>query len=475
MDQIDLCYLPAVEALALFRARELSPVELLEALIARAEAVEPKVNAFSYTYYDEALEAARRAEWRYIRGDPRPLEGIPIAIKDESFIAGKVTSNGSLLLQDFVADSTSLVVQRLLDAGAIVHARTTTPEFSIAAVTWSRLWGVTRNPWNLACTCGGSSGGSGAALAAGTTTLANGSDIGGSIRIPASFCGVVGYKAPYGRNPEDPPFNLEYYDHPGPMTRTVADCALMQNVISGPHPLDIASLKPKLTLPERFDSIENWRIAYSLDLGYKTVSPEVRDRTLAALEVFRGLGATVEEVELGWTEAASKAALDHLAYCVMGYWILQYYDTAKEQMTSYARDFAEQVRRVTAKEGFEAEMVAAEMYAKLSAVFDDYDLFVCPTLAATFVPADFDSTAEDAAIEGMPAGDIGINWLLTYPFNMLSRCPVLAVPSGRAANNVPTGLQLVGPTYEDVRVFQAATAYEAAAGTFFSQANRPDL
>ncbi len=475
MNQSKLCYLPAVEALARFRAKELSPVELLEALISRAGEVEPRLNAFTYTYYEEALAAARKAEQRYAQGDPRPLEGIPVAIKDESYIEGKVTSNGSLLMQDNMAQHTSPIVQRLLDAGAIVHARTATPEFSIAGVTWSKLWGVTRNPWNLECTCGGSSGGSGASLAAGTTTLANGSDIGGSIRIPASFCGVIGFKAPYGRNPEDPPFNLEYYDHPGPMARNVADCILMQNVISGPHPLDIASLKPKITIPTAFDGIEGWRIAYSIDLGYKTVHPEVRRLTLAALDVFRGLGATVEEVDLGWTEATSKAALDHLAYCVMGYFIEEYYQSGKEQLTSYARDFAEQVRGVSNKDAFEAEMVAAQMYAGLSAVFERYDLFICPTLATTFVPADHDPAVRGVELEGIDAGEHGLGWFMTYPFNMLSRCPVLNVPSGRAANGVPTGMQIVGPTYEDEVVFQAAMTYEAAVGPFYSEAERPKL
>ena len=259
--QTELCYLTATEAIQRFKARTLSPVELLQDLIDRAEKVEPQVNAFTYEYFDEALDAAREAEKRYVSGNPRPLEGVPVAVKDEAFIKNKITSNGSLFMKDFVADTTSPIVERLLDAGAIVHARTATPEFSISATTFSKLWGVTRNPWNTEFTCGGSSGGSGASLAAGTTTLATGSDIGGSIRIPASLNGVVGFKAPYGRNPEDPPYNLEYYCHPGAMARTVGDCILMQNIISGPHPLDIATVKPKLVIPSVFEGIKNWRLA----------------------------------------------------------------------------------------------------------------------------------------------------------------------------------------------------------------------
>jgi amidase len=466
---IELCYLSAVEAIERFKARTLSPVELLEALIQRAEQVEPKINAFSFEYFDEALAAARQAEQRYRQENARPLEGIPVAIKDESYIKGQKTTNGSLLLQDYVAETTSITVERLLEAGAIVHARTTTPEFSISAITVSRLWGATRNPWNLDMTCGGSSGGSGAALAAGATTLANGSDIAGSIRIPASLCGVVGYKAPYGRNPEDSPFNLDAYNHPGPLARSVADCILMQNVMAGPHPRDMASLKPKLVLPTRFDGIRDWRIAYSIDLGYQPVEPEVRDRTLAALDVFRSLGATVEEVDLGWTEQSLTATLDYLGYGLMGAYLKPYYESSREQLTGYVRAFTEYALQVSSQDYYQAEVIANEMYASLSAVFSRYNVFICPTIANTGVKADFDYSVDDVAINGVSVNP-KFGWLMTYPFNMLSRCPVLTVPAGYASNGVPCGIQIVGPTYEDSLVFQAAAAYEAAAA---SEAVRP--
>lgn len=474
MSKIELCYLPAVEAIELFRAKKLSPVELLEALIARAEEVEPRINAFSFEYFEEALDAAKEAEQRYAKGNPRPLEGLPLAVKDESYIKGQITTNGSILLRDNVAETTSPIIERLLEAGAIVHARTTTPEFSIAGVTWSKLWGVTRNPWNTDYTCGGSSGGSSASLAAGTTTLANGSDIAGSIRIPSSLCGVVGFKPPYGRNPEDPPFNLEYYNHPGPIARNVADCILMQNVISGPHPRDIATLKPKLTIPSTFDDIKGWRIAYSVDLGFQKVDPDVRENTLEAMGVFSDLGAKVEEVDLDWTEECLNAAKKHLAYCVMGAFLLEFYETDKEQMTSYARAFTEYAMEVTNMEYMAAELVATDMYAKLSEVFEIYNLFVCPTIASKGVAADFDPTKDEIEIDGIKV-DPEFGWFMTYPFNMLSRCPAISVPSGTATNNVPTGIQIVGPTYDDISVFQAAAAYEAAQIPFCSPLNYPQL
>ena len=211
MTDLELCYLPATEALQRFRSKTLSPVELLDAMLQRIEETEPVINALTFKHFDEARDRAKKAESKYAVGKRTgALEGLPVGIKDESYIKGKPTSNGSLLKKDFVADTTSVNNQRILRAGALVHARTATPEFSCAGYTNSRLWGVTRNPWNPQLTPGGSSGGSAASLAAGTSSIATGSDIGGSIRIPAATCGLVGYKPPYGRNSDDSPFNLDF-------------------------------------------------------------------------------------------------------------------------------------------------------------------------------------------------------------------------------------------------------------------------
>ena len=305
----DLCYLSASDALRLFRARKLSPVELLKAQIERAEKVEPKINAFAFTYFEEALDQARKAEEKFGKTDARirALEGLPLAVKDEMDIKGKPMTNGSLYLKDNISTETHYSIERLLRAGAIVHARTTTPEFSCAGVAHSRLHGVTRTPWDFAYTCGGSSGGSGAALAAGTTPLATGSDIGGSIRIPASACGVVGYKPPYGRNPDNTAFAFDMYAVVGPMTRTVEDCVLMQNLMCGPHPLDNASIRPKYRIPSDLNEIKGWKIAYSMDLDFFEIDDNVRANTLDVLDALRELGAEVEEVEFGWDAKADRA------------------------------------------------------------------------------------------------------------------------------------------------------------------------
>lgn len=465
---LELCYLPASEALRRFRDRTLSPVEIVEAQLQRIDETSGTINATSFVYAEEALDEAREAERRYAMTDgrPRPLEGIATAIKDESNIAGKITTYASLIYRDNVARSTSTVVQRLLDAGAVVHSRTTTPEFSCEGITHSRIWGVTRNPWNLDYSPGGSSGGSGAALAAGLTTIANGSDIGGSIRIPASACGVVGYKPPYGRNPSSAPFNLDPYNHPGPMARSVEDCLLMQNVMCGPDPLDIASLRPKLTLAADRSGIRGWKIAYSLNLNYFEVDEEVRRNTLAALDVFRSLGATVEEVDLGWTKESERAAISHLR-TIFGSWLAEYLDdTRANLLTGYARHFAEGARENTCQDFLKSMYTGGNMYASLGPVLESHNVFICPTLAVPSVAADHDPSKDKVTIDGKDVHP-SIGWLMTYPFNMLSRCPVLSVPSGRASTGVPTGIQIVGPTYRDEAVFAAGLAYEEALGGWY--------
>ena len=474
MADLDLCYMPAQEALARFKAKTLSPVELTEALIARAEAVKAPVNAFTHTHFDEAMDLARKAEAKYARGARvRALEGLPIGIKDENEIKGKPTSSGSLILKDHVAERTSVNNQRILAAGGIVHARTATPEFSAAGICWSRLWGVTRNPWNPEFTTGGSSGGSGASLAAGTSPLAMGSDIGGSIRIPASACGVVGYKPPYGRNTDDPPFNLDFFCHTGPMARTVRDTALLQNVVTGPHPSDITTLRPKLTIPLQAGPIKGWKIAYSMDLGVYEVDPEVRANTEAALDVFRSLGATVTEVKTGWGPEVLEACMAYLTHIFGGY-MAGMLDEHGDDMTTYVRAFAEKGKASAARDYVQALEVIAASYSPVGAILERHDVLICPTLATPAPPAAFDPTTDEIRINGKLVNpDLG--WAMTVPFNMLSRLPVLAVPSGHAKNGVPTGIQIVGRSYSDRDVFRAGMAYEAALGGWYGPGRRPKL
>ena len=471
MSDTELCYLSATEAVARFKRRELSPVELMRALIARAEAVEPRINAFADSYFDEALVKARSAEARYMKGRVRALEGLPLAVKDAAAIKGRVTTRGSLIYKDHVDNHTNPAIERLLRAGAILHARSTTPEFGVDWVTTSRLHGTTRSPWDTRYTCGGSSGGSAAALAAGTTTLATGSDNAGSLRVPAACCGVIGYRAPYGRIPSDPPFNLEMYSAVGPMTRTVADCALMQNVMAGPHPLDNAAIRPKLRIPQRLGEIEGWRIAYSLDLGFREIAPEVKSLTLAALDALHSQGAKIEEVELGWTERLTSVTMSYLGLVSSGS-PTRDLDARADLLCDYTRYYFENRAAVSGGALYEAFVLANEMQATLGPILERCHAFICPTNATQAVPAELKPWDTDFTINGksvMP----NYGWVLTHPFNMLSRLPVMAVPSGIDGNGLPSGVQIVARAFDDVRAYRVAAALERARPWLDTPERRP--
>lgn len=470
----DLIYLTATEALGRFAKKTLSPVELLDAQIARAEETAESINAFTHLHFDEAREAALASEARWSKGEPLGcLDGLAVAIKDESYIEGKPTSGGSLIMKDFVADHTSAMNERILAEGALVHARTATPEFSCAGVTWSRLWGITRNPWNPKMTPGGSSGGSAASLALGTSSLATGSDIGGSIRIPASCCGVVGYKPPYGRNPDDPPFNLDFYCHTGPLARSVKDAILLQNIMCGPHPLDISTLYPKLTLPTEYPDIRGWKIALSMDLGSFTLDDDVRQNTLAAAQTFRDLGATVEEVDIGWGPEILDGCMDYLTH-LFGGALAAELEEHGDLMTPYCRDFAEKAIGSTAQQFVASLETAGQAYLKLGPLLERYDCLICPTNALPAVPAGFDPSRDTVTIGGKEVRP-ELGWVMTTPFNMMSRCPVISIPSGFAANGVPTGLQIVAPTYRDEIAMQAAMAFESACAGWYKEGERPKI
>ena len=467
---LDLCYMTATEALAQFKSKKLSPVELLKALIARSKEVNPKINAFTYTFYDRALDQAKKAEARYMKGRPRPLEGIPIAIKDFHAVKGEITTLGSKALKDFRPNNTAPTIERLFAAGCIMHCRTTTPEFAHGGTTHSPLWGITRNPWNLDYGPGGSSGGAGAALSAGMTTIADGTDGGGSIRIPSSANGIFGYKPPFGRNPLDREHPLETLAHYGPMARSVADAALMQNVMSGPHPADMCSVREKVVIPETLEGIKGWKAAVSMDLGYYEVDSEVQKNTREAAKVFKSLGCKVEEVNVGWNYGTLDAWTTYweglfAALCgdLLPRW--QY------EMDPFVVKLLERGMRLSAVRFYRCNQVRAEMYTKLAPILDQYNILICPTLAVPAVKADHKNDDPDFTINGkkVPAY---IQWAMTYPFNLVSQCPVASIPSGFASSGVPTGLQIVAKTFDDLSVFRAAAAFEAAKPW---RAQRPQL
>ena len=457
---VELCYLGGVEALKRFNARTLSPVGLITALIERIEAVEPKVNAFTYTFFERALEQARAAERRYTgQGRPRRLEGLPIVIKDYHDLKGEITTYGSRLFENHRPKTSLAYVERLLKAGAIVIARSTTPEFAYLGVTHSDLWGVTRNPWNLEMTPGGSSGGAGAALAAGMTTLADGSDIGGSIRVPASCSGVFGLKPSHGRVPSGGALGLDPFLAYGPLTRTVADSVLMMNVMAGPHRDDPLAVPSRLRLPLDGANIKGWKIALSMDLGYFDIDPEVVANTLAAAQALRDAGAIVEEVDIGWSEELLAAGAAH--YVVFGG--LDHPDPMPPEqqalLSAPGRDYPASMRRARRQYFDESEQYRASMYADMARLFRRYKVLITPSTTIPSIRADMPVENADLRVNGKLVDPVWA-WCLSYPFNLLGHLPSASAPSGQSSMGVPSGLQIVGRSFDEASVFRVSAALE---------------
>ena len=453
----------ATRVLQAFRRHELSPIDYLTLLVETIESTQPQVNALGDQYLDEAMAAAAVATKRYARptGDPRPLEGLPVVVKDETEVAGRRSTNGSLLLSDYVSEDSDPFVERLLAAGAIIHARGLTPEFSVPFWTHSRMWGVTRNPWNLAFDVGGSSGGSAAALAAGMTPLATGSDIGGSIRVPASCCGVVGYMPPSGRIPVAGAWGRDDWSHVGPMARSVADCALVTELVSGAHPRDHFSLRDPVQIGPLDPDVRGVRIALSVDLGDWPVTDEVAAATRSTAEALTELGAVVTEVDVTIErEAVRRASIAHNA-SLFGV-VLELEIAGREAevnpyVLAWLRELAE-ARSPTAF--FEGRQIEAALAERIDRVLVDHEVLLCPALCIPALGAGVDHTQTPFVLDGV-VRDTFHDLHLTEVFNITGRCPVLTVPAGRSQEGVPIGVQIVGRTYDDRSVFRVGAAIEA--------------
>jgi aspartyl-tRNA(Asn)/glutamyl-tRNA(Gln) amidotransferase subunit A len=470
-----LHYISAEDALRRFRDGTLSPVDLMKAVIARCEAVNPLVNAITNRFYEQALKQAEQSADRYRSGeDVRPLDGLPLAVKELHPIKGVTTTLGSKIFEGAVADRTLPAVQRLLDAGAIMHIRTTTPEFAHCGHCHSPLYGVTRNPWNQDYTSGGSSGGSGVTVATGMTVLAEGDDGGGSIRMPASMCGIVGYKPSYGRIPGlllDTMF--ESIVHIGPLTRTVGDAALMVNVMSGQHPDDITSLRDRMEIPvvdSSKSTLKGVRVAFSPDLGYCEIDPEVARNTRLAVEKMADAGAIVEEVEVGWSEQVYDAWLTHwegLIATIAHHHLPEWQD----KMDPFVTKLIHKGLSHSAIRFKQTEMVRSAMWKSLSPIMANHDVLVTPTVATPALKAEHRNDDPTFSINGKPV-DAYLAWALTYPFNLLGQCPAFSLPSGFSVAGIPTGIQFVGRPFEDASLFEVARAFEVVAPW---SSSRPDL
>jgi Asp-tRNA(Asn)/Glu-tRNA(Gln) amidotransferase A subunit family amidase len=439
-----------------------SPVERVEAALEAIERLDPQLNAFTVVLADEARATALALERALAAGeDAGPLAGVPVAIKDHIWMRGAPATNGSLAYADFVPDVDCACVARLRDAGAVIVGKTNNPEFCYRGITDNALFGLTRNPWDLGRTPGGSSGGSGAAVASGMVPLALGTDGGGSIRIPSSFCGVAGHKPTFGLVPKEPGFkNWKTLSVDGPIARTVGDLALMLAAMSG------ASSADDMTWPVPVGdvvgaaargSVPAGRVAYSVDLGFAPVERDVR----ACFE--RAIGALADA---GWRlEAAAPPAVDptplwNTIACAEGYAsegpLLAEWE---DRMTEGTPDIVRAGERVTAAEYIDAQHERAAYTRAWASFFGTYDLLLTPAMQMTALPVGILSPER---IDGTPVDPFFDDWCtFCLPANLTGQ-PAASVPIGFGDDGLPVGLQIMGRRWDDAAVLGAAAAVERA-------------
>ena len=453
----DILYMPASELVGRYRDRSLSPVEVARATLDRISAIDGETNAYVLVDAESALEAARASEERWRAGAPMGLvDGVPCSIKDLVLARGWPTLFGSRTTDpDQARDVDAPCVARLREHGAVILGKTTTPEFGWKGVTDSPLSGVTRNPWNLDRTPGGSSGGAGAAVAAGMCHLAVGTDGGGSIRIPAGFCGIFGLKPSFGRVPAWPPGRFGTLGHVGPMARTAADAALMLTVISEPDPRDWTALPHDARdYRDGLDrGVDGLRVAFSPDLGYADVDPEIAGIAAAAAESFAGLGAEVVHESPGFEDP--QAAFRALWWAGAANGLRGLSDERMGLVEPDLAAVAEEGRKIALFDYIAADGERAVLGERMMAFHRTYDLLLTPALAV----AAFDAGTISPRATDDPKW---ITWSpFTYPFNMTKQ-PAASVPCGFTADGLPVGLQIVGPMFADHLVLRAAHAYQRA-------------
>src|SRR5438067_9697038 len=458
----DLAYTSAAELARLIAARKVSPVEAADAVLERIERAQPALNAFITVCSEAARAAAKEAEAAVMRGDTLgPLHGVPFAVKDLVNTADLRTTFGSVALADNVPAADSPAVARLKQAGAILVGKTTTPEFGHKCFTEAPLFGRTANPWDLSRTCGRSSGGAAAAVAAGLGPIGIGTDGGGSSRIPAACCGIVGFKQTLGLVPHDlTPDGFGNQSHITPMTRTVRDTALMLQAMAGPHPCDPHALglaAPDFVTAARPEGdLKGVRIAWRPLLGNTVLSREVRETCERALGA---LGAVVEPVN---DDFASTEPI----------WLILTQSFWNARFRRYVAEFGPRMSETLLRQmdngaGHSAVALQEAMFERtrvfreIQGWFGHCDIVATPTLSRTALPIDHDFFAA-IEIDGRPTDTVRKAWYpYTLPFN-LSGNPAVTLPCGRGADGLPIGLQLVGPHLGDARLLRAAALFETA-------------
>jgi aspartyl-tRNA(Asn)/glutamyl-tRNA(Gln) amidotransferase subunit A len=458
MNATDLAYTPATELISRIRSKALSPVEVTRAVLERIEQVNPAINAFCTVTADAAMAAARAAEAAVTKGERLgPLHGIPVSIKDLALVKGVPCRFGSYIFEQRVGDVDAPFVRRLREAGAILTGKTTTPEFGWKALGDSPLTGITRNPWNTGMTSGGSSAGAGAAAAAGLGPLHQGSDGAGSIRVPSAFCGIYGFKPTFGRVPMWPVSNTDSVSHVGPMTRTVADAALMLSVMAGPDDWDRQSLDapPADYVGRLREGVRGLKVGFSPDLGCCRVDPEVASVVRKAAEAFQQLGATVEDVKISWPDTREMIHLMWNAHYAGNY--VSHLDKFRTRMDPGLVAALEDGRRYSAEAYVEMRGRKHGYCDAVRAYFDTHDLLLTPTVSVgafevgRLNPAHFPQHTWD-----------WFPWAgFSYPFNFTGN-PAATVPAGFTPSGMPVGLQIVGRRLADLQVLQASAAFEEA-------------
>jgi amidase len=459
----DLCFRPATELVRLFRTRRVSPLEVMQAVLARIDQVNPKVNAYVTLAREAALRAARAATNTLRRGAKLPpLHGVPVSIKDLTPTKGIRTTWGSKIFAQHVPEEDALIVKRLKAAGAIVVGKTNTPEFGAGANTFNAVFGATRNPWNLALTCGGSSGGAAVALAAGMGPIAQGSDLGGSLRIPAAFCGVVGFRTTPGLVPVYPrELAWDSLSVTGPMARTVADTALMLSVVAGPDdqaPLSYAVDTREFVEAVRAPSVKGWRVAWTPDLhGLIPVDAEVAAIAEGATRIFGSLGARVEAACPAFSE------VNDIVLATRGLSMVAHHADKltrwKDEMQKGLVWNIEQGLRLTPQEIGRGERLRTILWHRVRAFMATRDLLILPTVAVPPFPVEQPYPTE---INGKALENYTQWFFLTYGITVTG-LPAISIPCGFTKGGLPVGLQIVGRRRQEAAVLAAAAAFEAAA------------
>ena len=459
MPSLDLATYPAATTLlAAITRRELGIEELLRATLARIEAVNPSVNAIVTLDTDAALVSARRMDARGPQLD-QPLFGLPIAIKDLALTRGIRTTFGSPLFADFVPDEDDLFVARLRAAGAVILGKTNTPEFGAGSQTFNRVFGATRNPYDLSRTCGGSSGGAAVALATGMTALADGSDLGGSLRNPAAFCNVVGMRPSPGRVPSWPRLmSSEPLAVQGPMARNVSDCALLLSVMAGPDPrvpIALGEAGALFRVPLARD-LKGLRLAWTPNFGQFEVDAEVLAVLERALPVFSTLGCELDNASPDLRDA------DEVFRVLRAWQFAARFGPHFEQQRAHLKDTVvwniEQGLALTLKDVTQAEIKRSQLVARVAAFFDHYDFLLCPTTQVPPFPI------EQEWVQNINGRELAtyLDWMGVCYAITVTGCPAISVPAGFTASGLPLGLQIVGPRWADLAVLQLAHGFEAA-------------